>query len=186
MRVQSAIIAIFGAAAAVALLMYGCSGDPPKKPGGATPPQLPMSAANTKLAPDAPGGEGADPHAGMDMGAMKPQPGASGAVPNPHSAESGGAEDAGVTAAVKAAADAEAKLKAEPGDAGLRTRAAATIAEAGQAMMMKSTLPSRPKYRGALKYFRRALELDKGNKPAAAGRDLIEGIYKSMGMPVPE
>jgi hypothetical protein len=184
--VQSAIITILGASAAVALLMYGCAGEPPKKPGGATPPPPPVSAANTKLAPGATAGESADPHAGMDMGAMKPQVGAGAAVPNPHSAESGGEEDASVTAAVKAAADAEAALKASPGDAALKKKTSVAVTAAGDAMMMKSTLPSKPKYRGALRFFRRGVELDSTNKQAAGGRDLIEGIYTSMGMPVPK
>ncbi|MCX6362017.1 MAG: hypothetical protein NT029_19630 [Armatimonadetes bacterium] len=99
--------------------------------------------------------------------------------------EARGRRTAGV-AHVKAAADAEEGLKASPGDAALKKKTADAVAAAGDAMMVKSTLPSKPKYRGALRYFRRALELDGANQRAVGGRDLIEGIYKSMGMPVPE
>jgi hypothetical protein len=39
---------------------------------------------------------------------------------------------------------------------------------------------------GALRHFRKVLELDPGNSRAQAEIDQIEGIYKQMGRPIPE
>lgn len=39
---------------------------------------------------------------------------------------------------------------------------------------------------GALRHFRRVLELDPGNSRAQAEIDQIEGIYTQMGRPIPE
>ncbi len=42
------------------------------------------------------------------------------------------------------------------------------------------------KYPSALKEYRKALEFDKNNKAAKENIATIEGIYKSMGRPVPQ
>lgn len=42
------------------------------------------------------------------------------------------------------------------------------------------------KYPGALKQYRRVLELDKTNAKAKENIATIEGIYKSMGRPIPQ
>ena len=107
-------------------------------------------------------------------------------VPNPHASEKGGKENPQVTAAVNQAQKAEADLKANPTDAALRKKAALADFDAGNQMMTQSTQPPKVKYPTALRYFRRALELDPSNKEAAAGRDLIESIYKSMNLPIPK
>jgi hypothetical protein len=39
---------------------------------------------------------------------------------------------------------------------------------------------------GALRHFRKVLQLDPGNSRAQAEIDQIEGIYTQMGRPIPE
>jgi hypothetical protein len=80
----------------------------------------------------------------------------------------------------------EARLAKSPDDAKLKAEAADAYAQAGDKMMNDQGLPPRTKYRGALKLFRRAVALNPKQKQAADGIALIEGIYRSMGMPVPE
>ena len=83
---------------------------------------------------------------------------------------------------VKAAED---KLKANPDDPKLKAAAAKVNYEVGYAMMLDPELPPRVKYRGALRFFRRTLELDPNHAKAAAGKKQIEDIYVQMGMPIP-
>ena len=56
----------------------------------------------------------------------------------------------------------------------------------GESVMNNAPMPPARKYPTALKEFRIALELNKDNKKAKENIDLIEGIYKSMGRPVPK
>lgn len=56
----------------------------------------------------------------------------------------------------------------------------------GNSMMYDESLPPFKKYPGALREFRKALVFDKQNKKAKANIDTIEGIYKSMGRPIPQ
>jgi tetratricopeptide (TPR) repeat protein len=56
----------------------------------------------------------------------------------------------------------------------------------GNAYMYEDSLPPFRKYPSALRQFRKALEYDKENKKAKANIATIEGIYKSMGRPVPQ
>lgn len=58
--------------------------------------------------------------------------------------------------------------------------------EAGIYFMYDAPLPPREKYRPALKFFRRVLDMDPGNKDAIANKDKIEEIYEMMGMEIPE
>src|SRR5436305_12721163 len=80
--------------------------------------------------------------------------------------------------------DLEAKLAKNPRDAKLKKQAADANYEYGHGLMY-SGRPPREKYRGALRYFRRTLQLDPKNSKAAAEEKTIEDIYKQMGMPVP-
>lgn len=41
-------------------------------------------------------------------------------------------------------------------------------------------------FRTSLKHYRRALELDPSNTAAKEGKELIEGMYQQIGLPVPE
>lgn len=79
----------------------------------------------------------------------------------------------------------EAKLAKKPGDAKLKMEVAEASYQVGHTMMYNDDLPPRVKYRGALKLFRRALELNPKHAQAAADRKMIEDIYKGMGMPIP-
>jgi hypothetical protein len=165
-------------------LLQGCSNQATPKDGAgssspsAAAPAPPLTPDVTRLTPNSPSNSPTfNPHmsGGMPMG-----------VPNPHASEKGGKENPQVTTAVNQAQKAEADLKANPTDAALRKKAALADFDAGNQMMTQSTQPPKVKYPTALRYFRRALELDPSNKEAAAGRDLIESIYKSMNLPIPK
>lgn len=54
------------------------------------------------------------------------------------------------------------------------------------AVMVSPALPPKEKYPRALRLYREALSYDAKNRKAREGRDLIEGIYKSMGRPIPK
>jgi tetratricopeptide (TPR) repeat protein len=56
----------------------------------------------------------------------------------------------------------------------------------GDSFMYNEQLPPRQKYRPALKQYREVLAIDPANKDATAKVKLIEGIYKQMGMPIPQ
>ncbi|MBN1633822.1 MAG: hypothetical protein JW917_06630 [Ignavibacteria bacterium] len=45
---------------------------------------------------------------------------------------------------------------------------------------------NRESFRTSLKHYRRVLELDPLNNAAKEGKELIEGMYKQIGLPVPE
>ncbi len=80
----------------------------------------------------------------------------------------------------------EAKLTKAPKDVKLKTETAEANFQVGHAMMINPELPPRVKYRGALKFFRRSLELNPKHAGAAADKKQIEDVYKSMGMPIPQ
>lgn len=65
-----------------------------------------------------------------------------------------------------------------------------TLAEAqlakGDSFMYNDAIPPRQKYPTALRAYREVLKYDKDNKKAKEGIATIEGIYKSMGRPVPQ
>ena len=56
----------------------------------------------------------------------------------------------------------------------------------GDGFMYNDALPPRMKYPAALRAYRSVLEFDKTNAAAKKGIGTIEGIYKSMGRPVPQ
>lgn len=56
----------------------------------------------------------------------------------------------------------------------------------GDGFMYNDALPPRAKYPTALRSYREVLKYDSANKKAKEGIATIEGIYKSMGRPVPE
>lgn len=80
----------------------------------------------------------------------------------------------------------EGQLKANSSDAGLKDRVAEANYEVGYAMEMDTNLDSKVKYRGALKFYRRALELNPKHEQAAKEKKQIEDIYISMGRPIPK
>jgi len=62
---------------------------------------------------------------------------------------------------------------------------AAALASRGYARMTDDAAGARVKYRKALEDFREALKNDPTNAKAKDNKVLIEGIYHSMGRPVP-
>jgi tetratricopeptide (TPR) repeat protein len=52
--------------------------------------------------------------------------------------------------------------------------------------MGANSLESKVKYPAALKLYREALKVDPTNKDAMGYKNLIEGIYKQMGRPIPQ
>lgn len=80
----------------------------------------------------------------------------------------------------------EAKLAKKPTDAKLKGQVADGNYQVGHAMMTDDNLPPRVKYPGALKHFRRALELNPKHAKAAEEKKQIEDVYKQMGREVPK
>ena len=60
-----------------------------------------------------------------------------------------------------------------------------TTVRLGTATMYADSLDNKVKYRKALEFYREALKLDPTNKEAKNNKDMIEGIYKQMGRPIP-
>lgn len=57
---------------------------------------------------------------------------------------------------------------------------------AGNYLEFEADLPAREKYRPALGYYRKVLELDPKNGEAIKNKKEIEDIYTQMGMPIPK
>ena len=76
--------------------------------------------------------------------------------------------------------------KANAKDAEVNKALAETHLKYGDSFMYNENLPPRQKYRPALKQYREVLVYDPANKDAKSKVDLIEGIYKQMGMPIPQ
>jgi hypothetical protein len=79
----------------------------------------------------------------------------------------------------------EAENKAKPRADVKKALAEANLAKA-DSFMYNDALPPRAKYPTALRAYREVLKYDKENKKAQQGIATIEGIYKSMGRPVPQ
>jgi tetratricopeptide (TPR) repeat protein len=86
----------------------------------------------------------------------------------------------------EAIASLEKAQKAEPKSAEVQKAFAEAYLGHGDSFMYNQALPPRMKYPQALKAYRKVLEFDKTNKKAQANIAEIEGIYKSMGRPVPQ
>jgi tetratricopeptide (TPR) repeat protein len=84
----------------------------------------------------------------------------------------------------EAIAQLEAANKAKTSPAIKKTLAEAHLAKA-DSFMYNDALPPRAKYPAALRAYREVLKYEKDNKKAQQGIATIEGIYKSMGRPVP-
>ena len=85
----------------------------------------------------------------------------------------------------EAIAQLEAEHKAKPRAEVTKALAEANLAKA-DSFMYNDSLPPRAKYPTALRAYREVLKYDKENKKAQQGVATIEGIYKSMGRPVPQ
>ena len=80
----------------------------------------------------------------------------------------------------------EAAHKKNPKSAEVTTALADALVAKGDSFMYNESLPPRMKYPQALRAYREVLKYDKTNKKAQQNIATIEGIYKSMGRPVPE
>jgi tetratricopeptide (TPR) repeat protein len=80
----------------------------------------------------------------------------------------------------------EAAHKKAPKSAEVAKALADAYLAKGDSLMNNEQMPPRMKYPGALKAYRQVLQYDKANKKAQAQIATIEGIYKSMGRPVPQ
>ena len=76
--------------------------------------------------------------------------------------------------------------KAAPKDLAVKAALVDALLGNGDAYMYNEKLPPFKKYPAALKSYRRVLEFDKSNQRAKDNVAMIEGIYKSMGRPVPQ
>ncbi len=76
--------------------------------------------------------------------------------------------------------------KANAKDAEVNAALADAHLKYGDSFMYNESLPPRQKYRPALKQYREVLVYDPNNDKAKKNIQLIEGIYKQMGMPIPQ
>jgi tetratricopeptide (TPR) repeat protein len=76
-------------------------------------------------------------------------------------------------------------VKAAPKDVAVKNAMVEALLGNGDTYMYDEKLPPFKKYPAALKSYRRVLEFDKANQKAKDNVAMIEGIYKSMGRPVP-
>lgn len=81
----------------------------------------------------------------------------------------------------------EAKLKKSPKDPKVRKSYVEAAYRYGHAVMMArgGKLPPSVMYRAALALYRKALAVDPKHQPSLNDKKMIEDIYRSMGMPVP-
>lgn len=86
----------------------------------------------------------------------------------------------------EAIAALEAELKKSPKNAALKPALAEAHFAYGESMMFNKEMPPFRKYPGALRQFRKTVEYDPKNAKAKEHIATIEGIYKSMGRPVPQ
>ena len=80
----------------------------------------------------------------------------------------------------------EGAYKKNPKSAEVKGALVEALLAKGDSFMYNDAVPPRVKYPTALKAYRQVLQYDKGNKKATSNIATIEGIYKSMGRPVPE
>ena len=86
----------------------------------------------------------------------------------------------------EAIATLEPALKAKPKSVPVQKALSEAYTGKADVAMNNAALPPRQKYPDALRSYRKAVEYDKDNKTAKEGIDMIEGIYKQMGRPVPQ
>jgi hypothetical protein len=80
----------------------------------------------------------------------------------------------------------ETAYQKNPGAAGAKAKLIAAKTEYGVKLMEDADVPPMMKYRPALKAFNEVLAMDPGNKEATERKAVIEGIYRSMGRPIPQ
>lgn len=118
----------------------------------------------------------------VGIGAPAQQP----VAPYANRAEEPHSKDPAVAKAEAEAAKLDKQLKAKPKDAALKMKTAEAYFKAGHTLEYSDKLSPRTRYRGALKLYKRTLELNPKHAEAAKEKKQIEDIYKQMGMPVPK
>jgi tetratricopeptide (TPR) repeat protein len=86
----------------------------------------------------------------------------------------------------EAIADLDAAYQKNPKSAEYKKALANAHFANGNFMMNNANMPPMRKYPGALRAFRKTVELDPTNTQAKTHIKTIEDIYKSMGRPVPQ
>lgn len=99
--------------------------------------------------------------------------------------KSSGEKDEKAEELTKTADDAITKYAADKSEEN-KSQTLKTSLAAGNYLMFEASLPAKEKYRPALKYYRKVLEIDPENAEALKNKNQIEEIYKQMGMPVPQ
>lgn len=82
-------------------------------------------------------------------------------------------------------AKAKKALATKPGDKKLRLAFVAAGDRFATATMMAPELDRKVKYRDALRLYREVLKVDPKNREAKNNSEMIVGIYKQLGKPVP-
>lgn len=80
----------------------------------------------------------------------------------------------------------EGAMKANPKDAAVKKALAGAYFSQGDFYMYNEQMPPFRKYPAALRSYRKTVELDAKNETAKKNIATIEGIYKSMGRPIPQ
>jgi tetratricopeptide (TPR) repeat protein len=86
----------------------------------------------------------------------------------------------------EAIAALDAEYKKNPKNAELKTALGDAHTAHGDFFMNNDGMRPMIKYPGALRAYRKAVEIDPNQKKAKENIATIEGIYKSMGRPVPQ
>ena len=152
------------------LSMAGCK----PKSAEVTTSVIPVPAPSTTNAPVSHGslplstGLGVDPHAMSPTGL------------NPHATM-----DVGATQGLTPTPTLDAEIKDVEKHGGSKKVLAELYTQRGDARMMDSQASPHLKYTAALSDYRKALKLDPANKTAANNKQLIEGVYRGMGRPIP-
>lgn len=81
---------------------------------------------------------------------------------------------------------AEAAYKKKPTDAKLKKAHIEAATKLADAVLVSPALPPREKYPKSLRLYRGVVKIDAKNAHAKKQIDLIEGIYRSMGRPIPK
>lgn len=81
---------------------------------------------------------------------------------------------------------AEAAYKKKPTDAKLKKGHIEAATKLADAVLVSPALPPRDKYPKSLRLYRGIVKVDAKNAHAKKQIDLIEGIYRSMGRPIPK
>jgi hypothetical protein len=80
----------------------------------------------------------------------------------------------------------EAASKANPKSVEVKSTLVDALLAKADSIMFDDSAPPRTKYPTALRTYRQVLTVDKDNKKAQSNIATIEGIYKSMGRPIPQ